>query len=54
MNIKAAFRKTGVCPFNPNILPEEAFALSRTTSCKSHLPVPPTTPVHTVAKLRCH
>ena len=50
-NIKVAFRKTGVWPFNPNILPEEAFAPSRTTSCKSHLPVPPATPVCTITKL---
>jgi hypothetical protein len=39
-NIKAAFKKTGVWPFNPDVVTEEMLAPSRETSCEAHLPLP--------------
>ena len=44
-NIKAAFRKTGVWPFNPNVISTKMMAPSKETSCEGHLPIVPTTPV---------
>jgi DDE superfamily endonuclease len=38
--IKTAFRKTGIWPFNPNVITAEMLATSKETSVKSHLPVP--------------
>ena len=38
--IKTAFRKTGIWPFNPNVITAEMLAPSRETSVESHLPVP--------------
>jgi len=43
-NIKAAFKKTGVWPFNPDVVTEEMLALSRETSCEAYLPLPPDDP----------
>ena len=43
-NIKAAFKKTGVWPFNPDVVTEEMLAPSRETSCEAHLPLPPDDP----------
>jgi len=39
-NIKAAFKKTGVWPFNPNVVTEEMLAPSKETSCEAKLPLP--------------
>jgi len=49
--IQAAFRKTGVWPFDPTVITEEMMAPSKETSCEGHLPVVPATPVRVVAKL---
>ena len=38
--IKTAFRKTGIWPFNPNVITAEMLAPSKETSVESHLPVP--------------
>ena len=43
-NIKAAFKKTGVWPFNPDVVTEEMLTPSRETSCEAHLPLPPDDP----------
>lgn len=50
-NIKAAFQKTGVWPFNPEIVTSEMLAPSKETSCESHMPVPPAEPVKILATL---
>ena len=39
-NIKATFKKTGVWPFNPDVVTGEMLAPSRETSCEAHLPLP--------------
>ena len=38
--IKTTFRKTGIWPFNPNVITAEMLAPSKETSVESHLPVP--------------
>jgi hypothetical protein len=38
-NIRTAFRKTGVHPFNPNVITSDMLAPSKETSLESHLPV---------------
>jgi hypothetical protein len=38
-NIKTAFRKTGIHPFNPNVITPDMLAPSKETSLESHLPV---------------
>ena len=43
-NIKAAFKKTGVWPFNPNVVTKEMLAPSKETSCEAKLPIPPDDP----------
>jgi hypothetical protein len=43
-NIKAAFKKTGIWPFNPDVVTTEMLAPSRETSCEAHLPLPPDDP----------
>jgi hypothetical protein len=43
-NITAAFKKTGVWPFNPNVVTEEMLAPSKETSCEATLPIPPDDP----------
>lgn len=50
-NITAAFRKTGVWPFNPNVITEEMMAPSKETSCKAHLPIAPASPIRAIAEL---
>ncbi len=42
--IKAAFRKCGIHPFNPNVLPDSIFAPSLTTTWKAALPIPVSLP----------
>ena len=53
-NIKAAFQKAGVWPFNPNVISTEMMVPSKETSCKGHLPIVPTTPVQVVVKMLQH
>ena len=50
-NIKAAFRKTGTWPVNPNVITPEMMAPSKTTSMEGHLPIVPPTPVRVVSNL---
>lgn len=50
-NVRAAFRKTGVWPFNPGVVLKEMLAPSKETSCEAHLPVAPSTPVRIIAKM---
>ena len=42
--VKKAFEKTGIWPFNPNVVPAEMMAPSKETSLKGHLPFTPPTP----------
>ncbi|EIW54948.1 DDE-domain-containing protein, partial [Trametes versicolor FP-101664 SS1] len=44
-NIKAAFRKTGVEPFNPDVITADLMAPSLETSSRGHLPFVQTSPV---------
>jgi hypothetical protein len=53
-NIKAAFRATGVVPFNPNMIPESALAPSRSTSTIAGFPIPPETPVWIMSDMIHH
>ncbi|CAK5278846.1 unnamed protein product [Mycena citricolor] len=50
-NIKTAFRKTGVWPFNPSVITSDMMAPSLETSVMNVLPVPPTTPVRAISNL---
>ncbi|KAJ2929523.1 hypothetical protein H1R20_g7583, partial [Candolleomyces eurysporus] len=50
-NIITAFQKTGVVPFNPDIITEDLLAPSRETSTSMGLPVPPDSPVRIVSDL---
>ncbi|KAF7326341.1 HTH CENPB-type domain-containing protein [Mycena sanguinolenta] len=43
--IQAAFRKTGLWPFNREVVTEEMMAPSLETAARGHLPVAPSTPV---------
>ena len=43
--VKKAFEKTGIWPFNPDVVPAEMMALSKETSQKGYLPFIPATPV---------
>ena len=43
-NIKSAFKKTGIWPFNPSVVTEEMLAPSKETSSEAHLPIPPDDP----------
>ncbi|KIK74541.1 hypothetical protein PAXRUDRAFT_40352, partial [Paxillus rubicundulus Ve08.2h10] len=47
-NIHAAFCKTGVWPFNPNVVTAEMMAPSLETSSSGHLPLPQPSPVWAV------
>ena len=38
-NIKSAFQKTGIVPFNPDVVTPAMMALSKETSSEEHLPV---------------
>ena len=49
--VKMAFKKTGVWPFNPNVVTSEMMAPSLETTCRGHLPLMPATPVHVVTDL---
>ncbi|KAG2743346.1 hypothetical protein P692DRAFT_20684138, partial [Suillus brevipes Sb2] len=49
--IKAAFEKTGVHPFNSDVVTEDVMAPSQETSCRGHLPLIQTTPVCLMSEL---
>jgi 5-formyltetrahydrofolate cyclo-ligase len=49
--IKAAFRKTGLWPFNREVVTEAMMAPSLETSVRGHLPVAPSTPVRVMTDL---
>ena len=49
--IRTAFRKTGVWPFNRNVITAEMMAPSKETSCEGHLPITPSSPVRIIAGL---
>ena len=50
--IKTAFRKTGICPFNPNVVTPEMLAPSKVTSSEGHLPIPTSSePVQIIADM---
>jgi hypothetical protein len=42
--IISAFRKTGICPFDPDIIEDEAFAPSLNTTTQAAMPIPATLP----------
>ena len=46
--VEAAFRATGVFPFNPNVIPEKAMKPSLPTSTKASFPLPQTSPVRAI------
>jgi len=48
--IKKAFEKTGIWPFNPNVVPVEMMAPSKETSREGHLPFAPSTPIRIAAR----
>jgi hypothetical protein len=50
-NIIAAFKKTGVVPFNPDVIMETMLAPSHTSSTQSGLPIPLTSPVCVMSDL---
>lgn len=50
-NIKSAFAKTGVWPFNRAVITKDMMAPAKETSCEGHLPIIPETPVRVIAKL---
>lgn len=49
--VKMAFKKTGVWPFNPNVVTSEMMAPSLEMTCRGHLPLMPATPVCVVTDL---
>ncbi|KIK93752.1 hypothetical protein PAXRUDRAFT_39500, partial [Paxillus rubicundulus Ve08.2h10] len=49
--IRTAFEKTGVWPFNPNVVTREMMAPSLETSSQGHIPLPQPSPVRAVASL---
>jgi hypothetical protein len=50
-NILAAFRKTGVHPFDPSVVTVDMLAPAKESSIEGHLPLPPPTPVRAIARL---
>jgi hypothetical protein len=50
-NIKVAFRKTGVWPFDPSVVTPEMMAPSKETLSESHMPLPPPEPVKILATM---
>ncbi|KAF9778014.1 hypothetical protein BJ322DRAFT_1114551 [Thelephora terrestris] len=47
--IRKVFEKTGVVPFNPDVISAEVMAPSKETSLEGPLPLAPSTPVRTAA-----
>ncbi|KIK65808.1 hypothetical protein GYMLUDRAFT_70101 [Collybiopsis luxurians FD-317 M1] len=50
-NIHAAFKKTGVWPFDRSVITPDMMATSKETSLKSYLPVPQPSPVVAISRL---
>jgi hypothetical protein len=50
-NIKSAFAKTGIIPYNPNVMTMETMAPSIETSQRSMMPLPLVSPVRELASL---
>jgi hypothetical protein len=50
-NIKSALSKTGIIPYNPNVITAEMMAPSLETSQKSTLPLPLASPIRVLASL---
>ena len=50
-NIIAAFRKTGVVPFNPDMITEDMMAPSRTSSSQSILPLTQQSPIRVMVDM---
>jgi hypothetical protein len=53
-NIRAAFAKTEIVPYNPNVVMTDMMAPSFTTSTTSHLPLGLATPVRKIVDLISH
>jgi hypothetical protein len=49
--VQAAFRATGVYPFNPDIIPDKAMKPSLPTSIRGSFPLPQTSPVRAIIKV---
>jgi len=55
-NVKTAFRKTGIVPFNPSVITADMLATSKETSTEAHLPVTNKTasePIQIIADMLC-
>ena len=52
-NIKTAFRKTGIHPFNPDIITSDMLAPSKETSLEANLPVETSDAVKIFADMLC-
>lgn len=52
--IRTAFRKTGIWPFNRNVVTDDMMAPSKETSCQSNLPIIPSTPIRILANALQH
>jgi hypothetical protein len=49
--IKSAFQKTGICPFNRDVISKEAMAPSKETSCEGYLPAVVLPEIRMLAKM---
>ena len=52
--VKKAFEKTGIWPFNPDVISTEMMAPSKETSQKGYLPFTPSTPIRNTARQLKH
>ena len=52
-NIKTAFRKTGIHPFNPDIITSDMLAPSKETSLEANLPIETSDAVKIFADMLC-
>jgi len=50
-NIKAAFCKTGIIPFNPNVVITDMMALSQTTSTHATVPIQQSGPIKMMSEM---
>jgi DDE superfamily endonuclease len=50
-NIKAAFRKTGVIPFNPDVVTTDMMAPSQETSTRAAVPIQQSGPIKTMSEM---
>lgn len=53
-NILAAFRKTGIVPFNPDVITDTMMAPSLETSVSTHLPLKLASPIQEIVDLVSH